>query len=635
MIWGVCIPILLLARPVVPHTNGTLIKNALQENEATLLCDDCPARNHETPNSGVLIEQREARRDEAPEGAAPDAEEPKDPESLERDVDFETDRARDITEGQLFCAITVFLFAVVALPFFYVATASNVDLAGHSWTILEVVVGVFIAVLFYSAVHALLRHQFSSQTIAVDIGEAVFYLLMLELVLVLASQGNDRAWNVVKMRSFGILFAHLAGFSALELASEVTVRGMHGHHSWVPAGVILGTFVVFVVILWSIAYVRFKTHMDGEVYSAAEKEMAHHSEHCETAAAGLCLGFLIVQAVKFYAVNDLITGMVGEERNLLHTRPQSTILWITVVIAILVAFLVGVAGYQHSHTQEQSPGEIEAPGIISLSVHILDETTIFTAGICAMYAVRWEVQRRLDLPKADVVPDLVTFSVSAQIAFGLICLMTIISMLIRRIRRKDQGRGAVFGSVLRPERVAEEARTQQGRDMINHGLFNLIQALGVLFGFSMERTYEAALEDLSFVAGEEAAGHEKRSSGFCDGKCQLTMQLVKWGGAVLLSLLIFPALLFTIVPTSIKKNEIASRELGLKKLKGRMRASMFDEDVNLPDEYESDESETVNESPSMTSVNEFRQPTPRASRARASQPSQPTQRASRAIPREE
>ena len=30
-----------------------------------------------------------------------------------------------------------------------------------------------------------------------------------------------------------------------------------------------------------------------------------------------------------------------------------------------------------------------------------------------------------------------------------------------------------------------------------------------------------ALEDLSCVAGEEAAGHEKRSSGFCDGKCQL------------------------------------------------------------------------------------------------------------------
>ena len=33
MIWGVCFPILLLARPVVPHTNGTLIKDALQELE--------------------------------------------------------------------------------------------------------------------------------------------------------------------------------------------------------------------------------------------------------------------------------------------------------------------------------------------------------------------------------------------------------------------------------------------------------------------------------------------------------------------------------------------------------------------------------------------------------------------------
>ena len=46
----------------------------------------------------------------------------------------------------------------------------------------------------------------------------------------------------------------------------------------------------------------------------------------------------------------------------------------------------------------------------------------------------------------------------------------------RKQRRIFPHRGAVFGSVLRPERVAEEARTQQGRDMINHGLFNLIQA---------------------------------------------------------------------------------------------------------------------------------------------------------------
>ena len=41
--------------------------------------------------------------------------------------------------------------------------------------------------------------------------QAIFYLLVLEIVLFLASRGEDRRFNVVKMRSLGIAPASAIG----------------------------------------------------------------------------------------------------------------------------------------------------------------------------------------------------------------------------------------------------------------------------------------------------------------------------------------------------------------------------------------------------------------------------------------
>jgi hypothetical protein len=70
-------------------------------------------------------------------------------------------------------------------------------------------------------------------------------------------------------------------------------------------------------------------------------------------------------------------------------------------------------------------------------------------------------------------------------------------------------------------------------------------------------------------------------------------EIIKWGGAVLLSIAIFPMLFFTIVPTSIQTGEVASKALGQTGMKGRTRASMF---VRV-DTSKSEKLEAVQEEP--------------------------------------
>lgn len=106
------------------------------------------------------------------------------------------------------------------------------------------------------------------------------------------------------------------------------------------------------------------------------------------------------------------------------------------------------------------------------------------------------------------------------------------------------------------------------------------------------------MEDLAISGGEEASGSENRRTGRCNEKCEMWEEVIKWGGAVLLSIAIFPMLLFTIVPTSIQTGEVASKALGqtgieAAGMKGRTRASMF---VRV-DTSKSEKLEAVQEEP--------------------------------------
>lgn len=579
---GLLIPSVVSAGSLVINADGTISRGFRQDHAP---CADCPLVDNYMHHQGELLERSEVGRISLQS-------ETRTAYSENEEGNAEEEKIR-VSDSQLMGSASLFLFASVIIPFFYVSTSAIVDLAAHAWAIMEVVAGVFIAVLFYSALHELLREHVSRTSIWVDISEALFYLLLLELVLYISSKGEDRAWNVQKMRSFGIVFAHLAGFSAVELASELTSRGMKGNDSeflrWVvPISVVIGTYVIFVVALWTIEYIRYKHHLADEVYDAEEQEMAHHSITCENDAAGACLGFIIGQLARFYIAGDTISGMVGKESNSLYSKKDIALLWCVVATALLVTFLLGFLAPSGGH-HVRRPSSVDrqeattAPGIGARAVHILDEASNFTAGICTMYAVRWEIQHQFKMPEPDILCYLIALAISAQIAFGFMFLMTFVSMMIRRSNSDEDGGNTI---------------TTPTQAYVVRGIFNLIQALGVLFGFTIERAFERALEDLAISGGEEASGSENRRTGRCNEKCEMWAEVIKWGGAVLLSIAIFPMLLFTIVPTSIQTGEVASKALGqtgieAAGMKGRTRASMF---VRV-DTSKSEKLEAVQEEP--------------------------------------
>lgn len=586
----ISIPVLVTAGIIRITAIGTAARQLRQDNRERIDCVGCQVGDDKTWDSTAFLEQQGSPNGGASQEAQETQGKHAHDDAYEQETLEEDRQERIVSEGSFSCSGSLFLLAVIVIPFFYVTSASSVDLAAHAWSILEVVAAVFIAILFYSAAHTLLRKSMHA-SILVDIVEALSYLLLLELALILASLGEDRKRNTIRMRSFGILFAHLYGFSMLELVSELTVRGMHGHKTWVAPAAVAGTYLFFVIILYTIEYVRFRLHVqETRVYTAAEQEMAHHSTHCEDVAAAMCLGFLIAQLLRFNLAGDPITGMVGEETDRVYMRAEITGLWIAVVVALLFAFLLGIVGYHQSYVTPASAGEVEAPSIISRAVHILDNTTSFTAGICSLYAIRWEVQAHLRMRKPDVVCYLVTLAIAAQIAFGFIAVMVFTAMVIRQVRRSIAAAHGTLGAEVDQDPVEAAASSQRWRDMMNHGIFNVIGALGVLFGFSMERVFEEALEDVAGAAGEEVAG--TRSTAKCGNKCRSVKQLVTLGGAVLLSLAVLPALISTIVPTAIKKNEEASRASGLKG-KAHTRASMFTDVALAGAEDESDEPESI------------------------------------------
>ena len=83
------------------------------------------------------------------------------------------------------------------------------------------------------------------------------------------------------------------------------------------------------------------------------------------------------------------------------------------------------------------------------------------------------------MPEPDILCYLIALAISAQIAFGFMFLMTFVSMMIRRSNSDEDG-----GNTITTPTQAYAVR----------GIFNLIQALGVLFGFTIERAFERALE---------------------------------------------------------------------------------------------------------------------------------------------
>jgi hypothetical protein len=398
---------------------------------------------------------------------------------------------------------------------FYLVNHPDEDMKLYSWQVLSKTVSIFCAVLLFQACNGLveeyviegMRHSAVGRQrcwpVVIDIVHMLFWLVALQIVLALTSgavqlkaepeeaepksvEEDKKEMEEIErnMKSFSVLFAHIAGFASINAWGSVQQTYLKSSPfaaiCAVPIGLV-GLFGVFFLL----DVVREKiANSDDGVVDKYEAKWDEETEDAENDVAGLSLSFLTVQVIRFVISGDLPDQ---EGADIPPTQVFGRGQWISLLLIGLIFEVIAI------FVSRRQSGIPESAERLRRGYSIANNYFSFGNSWCFFYAVRWAIVSSRFTDEAALMPVCIALFLSA------------VSFLFIRILDKiiDQ---EILGK--EPEEAIEL----------------VIQGLGVLVGFSWEQCFDVAV-------GVVASANEH----------MLPPSLSKLVMSVLLVLIVFPA----------------------------------------------------------------------------------------------
>mmetsp|Transcript_11864 Transcript_11864/g.21680 ORF Transcript_11864/g.21680 Transcript_11864/m.21680 type:complete len:516 (+) Transcript_11864:42-1589(+) len=353
-------------------------------------------------------------------------------------------------------ALSLMLMGSVAfiMNIFYLVNWNDPDIRLGSWKVLSMTVSIFSSVLLYASAKTVVLH-FLPAYLAIPVQLGLYFSLYCILQVALyAIKGRSERLVIAT----GTIFAHIVAFSAMYVGAEIQLLqspwGVKGSNAILVA---LGT----AGLLYGLSLVsdRIRTHfaeMDGTVDEAEELWM-EQVEDAENDIIALAVGFLTMQAVRFYLCGESVPFHA-------HDQPPEKVTQTQINELFVAAVFFGVLTCVIAMLQEVLPAAQHAGEQTRRLFHLATNVSSMAMAWCLLFWGDWQLfELGLDVRNR----------VSGCILLGLV--LTMLSLL------------AIF--VL--DFLADNGR------MGKKALRSLILALGVLVGFSWEKAFDVAMEDIA------------------------------------------------------------------------------------------------------------------------------------------
>eukprot|EP00927_Polykrikos_kofoidii_P083620 TRINITY_DN8614_c0_g2_i4.p1 TRINITY_DN8614_c0_g2~~TRINITY_DN8614_c0_g2_i4.p1 ORF type:complete len:370 (+),score=82.95 TRINITY_DN8614_c0_g2_i4:65-1111(+) len=227
-------------------------------------------------------------------------------------------------------AATLLACIVFAMTIYYFIHHKDPDVRRYSYAAISRTISIFCAVLLFSGISELI-HDFKPTDawplFFFSLGHMVFWCSVTEVILAFTSGTlGSKPTSLVDMennlKSWGILFAHVAGFASIRCwANFQSIIGTTWEMSLlaVPAGF---------VALWFLGLVfhmlRSRASQEDDTIDEYEKLFDAEAQECEFDVYGLTLSFLLTQSIRFAIGGFLPTpeGKESEEKEIAEELQQ-------------------------------------------------------------------------------------------------------------------------------------------------------------------------------------------------------------------------------------------------------------------------------------------------------------------------
>eukprot|EP00405_Crypthecodinium_cohnii_P014142 CAMPEP_0206460604 /NCGR_PEP_ID=MMETSP0324_2-20121206/24843_1 /ASSEMBLY_ACC=CAM_ASM_000836 /TAXON_ID=2866 /ORGANISM="Crypthecodinium cohnii, Strain Seligo" /LENGTH=617 /DNA_ID=CAMNT_0053932323 /DNA_START=160 /DNA_END=2013 /DNA_ORIENTATION=- len=447
----------------------------------------------------------------------------------EQQQEQETEGEEEASPKDIAIAATLIGAVSFQMGLFHLTNHRDKDMRKYTYQVINQTVSIFCSVLMFSTFNDIVQAQFSGVSpemkVLVNMGHMLVWFLILQLTLAWAcgavgSPPSDLEDVELFIQCSGTLLAHITGFASINAWGSVQQISPFKESPSLCLLVLPISFTGQFLLQRCSDWARWKVAMKDEELSIFEEKWDEETEEAENDIMGLTLSFNLIQAVRFWDTSYLPNTEGDEPMDILasHTRIQIQRLWGLAVIFALCLFTmnyysakVKMSGRGSRESQELPPagggakdtlsehsaagrdggGESpHRPGPKATRVFSFATSTgththknfaeelrersweitklAWTMGFawCCFYAGRMSLARIAELEESMTLAVALTLSISL-ISFSLIRILDMIADLDSTGPRVD------------------------------HTIFQIIRALGLLVGFGWEQTFDQAVESIS------------------------------------------------------------------------------------------------------------------------------------------
>lgn len=377
---------------------------------------------------------------------------------------------QDVQPDKVGIAVSVMLLGSISfmMSLFYLVNHPDQDMKMYSWQVISQTISIFCAVLLFQGVNGLVEdyildghgHIF---VFVVSALHMILWFMALQFVLAVASGAVGPAPDSLEevelqLKCWAVLFAHLTGFSA------INAWGSLQHVTWFSSSPLSAFLAVPIggVGLSGLYYLtntireRISASDDGEV-DAFEEKWDEEAEEAENDIAGLSLSFLTVQCLRFQ-IGGVLPNVEGVEPVAeAWTHPSSQVWLLTSAGIAFAAITVAlVMGYQFISNMEY----------LERALRIAQNFCSMGFAWCLFYGAKW---------------GLSAAGFTQEETLLRVCLAMFLSLLS-------------FAIIFVLDKIADMDATGAAAD---EAIRTIIEALGILVGFSWEQSFDVAVDSIT------------------------------------------------------------------------------------------------------------------------------------------
>jgi len=384
-----------------------------------------------------------------PKGPEPEKEKKQKAEAKPADV------ARDISQkASETWAISFFANIAMLAVVFAMASATNSKVRSYTWFLIDQVVAIFLAVMYFQAFDSLLDFG-SLGTHSTLIASILHAVLMLAMVLALAYRFRSSEYDVVLAILCGA-GAHVVAFSSIHAAAGAQNHWVGMYYHWSMCIFAMGVLGLGLGIIGYLVYTA-KKKAQGNLLE--DDVFMDKTDDLENDFGAMAFSVVFTLFVRF-----IITGHhpVDDETGFDHTKTQRLYMFVYACLSFVVAgFSVALLSKKAAEAAEANNYAKKRVCNFAITVSAMNVAWAF------LYWGEWEFFDAL-FP-GEAVKGRVMFAILSSIVGGL----------------------AIIGLTRLVKSEAKLSQGTKGAEMV------AITAVGLIVAWSWELCFDAAVEDMT------------------------------------------------------------------------------------------------------------------------------------------